>query len=149
MKRVRASNKFQRWLLIGADSVIKQYFAIKQDRLIEQREEELRYPWKPGDENVGGGKSSTTGASKQELTVEKLESDPLLNQYREVVDKVERALNGLDYTGRVIINTMYDCSDKASTGRYSDKEVAEMLDADIKTVVTTRKGFIAEVARLV
>lgn len=144
---MRASNKFQRWLLIGADSVIKQYFAIKQDRLIEQREEELRYPWKPNDENVGGGKSSTTGISKQEITVEKLESDPLLNQYREVVDKVERALNGLDYTERVIINTMYDCN-KADTGRYSDKDVAEMLDEDIKTVVTTRKVFIAEVAKL-
>lgn len=142
---MRASNKFQRWLLIGTEATIKQYFAIKQDSLIEQREEEIHYPWKPDDENVGGGKTSNKGASKQEITFEKIESDPLLKQYREVVDRVEKPLNELNNQEKMVIMTMYDCK-KADTGRYSDKQVADILNAPVKLVADVRKMFIRRVA---
>ena len=141
---MRASDKFQRWKLIGADSLIKQYFAIKQDRLIEQREEEIRYPWKPQDENVGGGKCSSRGASKQEITFTKLESDPMLKQYREIVEVVEGCLNRLDGQDKMII----DCKSNSSCGRYSDKEVAEVLHMPAKVVASVRKSFIREVAEV-
>lgn len=142
---MRASNKFQRWLLISAEATIKQYFAIKQDKLIEQREEEIRYPWNPDDENVGGGKGSSRGASKQEITFEKIESDPLLRQYREVVGKVEKPLNELDNKEKMVIVTMYDCK-KSDTGRYSDKQVADILNAPVESVADVRKMFIRKVA---
>lgn len=142
---MRASNKFQRWLLISAEATIKQYFAIKQDNLIEQREEEIRYPWNPDDENVGGGKGSSRGASKQEITFEKIESDPLLKQYREVVDRVEKPLNELDNQEKMVIVTMYDCK-KSDTGRYSDKRVADILNAPVESVADVRKMFIRKVA---
>lgn len=143
---MRALDKFQRWKLIGADSLIKQYFAIKQDRLIEQREEEIRYPWKPQDENVGGGKCSSRGDSKQEITFTKLESDPLLKQYREIVEVVEGCLNKLDGQDKMIIVSLYDCKGNSSCGRYSDKEVAEVLHMPAKVVASVRKSFIREVA---
>lgn len=142
---MRASNKFQRWLLISAEATIKQYFAIKQDKLIEKREEEIRYPWNPDDENVGGGKASSRGASKQEITFEKIESDPLLKQYREVVDRVEKPLNELDNQEKMVIVTMYDCK-KSDTGRYSDKRVADILNAPVESVANVRKMFVRKVA---
>lgn len=143
---MRASNKFQRWLLISAEATIKQYFAIKQDKLIEKREEEIRYPWNPDDENVGGGKASSRGASKQEITFEKIESDPLLKQYREVVNRVEKPLNELDSPEKMVIVTMYDCQGNSSTGRNSDKRVARILNAPVESVSNVRKMFIRKVA---
>lgn len=143
---MRASNKFQRWLLISAEATIKQYFAIKQDKLIEQREEEIRYPWNPDDENVGGGKGSSRGASKQEITFEKIESDPLLKQYREVVNRVEKPLSELDSQEKMVIVMMYDCQGNSSTGRNSDKRVAHLLNAPVESVSNVRKMFIRKVA---
>lgn len=146
---MRASDKFQRWLLIGADSLIKQYFAIRQDRLIERRLEEIRNPWKPTDENIGGGKGSNRRASKQEIMFEKIESDPLLKQYQEVINKVEEPLRELDGNELNIIVTLYDCQGNSSTGRNSDKKVATILNAPVKSVAGVRKKFIQKVAQAV
>lgn len=76
------------------------------DRYIAQRTEELRYPHREHDENVGGGKSSKISKPQEQMVIT-IEADKRLAMLEKEQRAIKKCLDNTDGDTRVIINELY------------------------------------------
>ncbi|HIW72645.1 MAG TPA: transcriptional regulator [Candidatus Levilactobacillus faecigallinarum] len=79
----------------------------KIDKYIERREEELRYPTTPDDENVGGGRATMTrneAPLRAIITIDEDRRIHALKRQREIVDD---CLDGVGHDTETIIGELY------------------------------------------
>lgn len=79
----------------------------KIDGYIERREEELRYPTAPQDENVGGGKAKNVRTENEFKTLVTIDEDRRLNALKRQRDIVSDALDGAGVDTETIIRELY------------------------------------------
>ena len=78
--------------LAELDEMLEEYQSV--DREIARREFEIRYPWRPTDANVGGGRSSMN-ADGQERLLEKIQEDPRIIYLHWLKDAGDAAVSKL------------------------------------------------------
>lgn len=77
------------------------------DDIIADRREELMTPWRPTDENIGGGKPSATSVSTTERTVVRIVDDPTLMHLAHLKHAVDHCLAHSDDDTVAIIKGYY------------------------------------------
>lgn len=78
----------------------------KMDNYISERKEELLYPTREEDENVGGGKGSKVSKPQEQMIVT-LEQDKRLKILENEKNAIEDCLDESDCDTRFIINELY------------------------------------------
>ncbi|WP_047999403.1 transcriptional regulator [Lactiplantibacillus herbarum] len=81
----------------------------KIDKYIEEREQELRYPVTPGDDNVGGGKAQYKYGTQTLDTLITIDEDRRINALKRQRDIIDDCLNGVGNDTEVIIKELYFC----------------------------------------
>lgn len=79
----------------------------KMDKYIEQREQELRYPMKPADDNVGGGKTSLEHDVGMLNTLITIDDDKRINALKRQRMIIDDCLDEAGKDTTVIINELY------------------------------------------
>lgn len=79
----------------------------KIDKYIEQREQELRYPMKPADDNVGGGKTSLEHDVGMLNTLITIDDDKRINALKRQRMIIDDCLDEAGNDTTVIINELY------------------------------------------
>ncbi|MFT8584975.1 transcriptional regulator [Liquorilactobacillus hordei] len=79
----------------------------KIDRHIEKREQELRYPIKPTDENIGGGRAQNKRAEPVETMVITIDEDEALNAFKRQRDVIDDCLGEVGSDTETIIKELY------------------------------------------
>lgn len=114
-----------------AEKELQMYYAIVNGQLIEQRKEELIYPIKESDENVGGGRSNGFN-SKTENTAIKLVSDDMLKEYRYIYDKVLNVLQFLDKEELMVVEAYYSLDGYIKHSKRTIRDVQNITNKDRK-----------------
>lgn len=79
----------------------------KIDRHIEKREMELRYPVKPTDENIGGGRAQNKRTEVVEHMVITIDEDEALNAFKHQRDVIDDCLDECGRDTETIITELY------------------------------------------
>lgn len=79
----------------------------KIDKYIEDREQELRYPVKPADDNVGGGKAQYKYGSQTLDILITIDDDRCINTLRGQQNVITDCLDDAGKDTEVIINELY------------------------------------------
>ncbi|MDN2452536.1 transcriptional regulator [Lactobacillus sp. UCMA15818] len=79
----------------------------KIDKHIEKREQELRYPIKPTDENIGGGRAQNKRAEPIETMVITIDEDEALNAFKRQRDVIDDCLGECGKDTETIIKELY------------------------------------------
>ncbi|KRL98035.1 MULTISPECIES: DUF722 domain-containing protein [Liquorilactobacillus] len=79
----------------------------KIDKYIEAREMELRYPVKPADENIGGGKAENKRPEVVERMIITIDEDRALNSLKKQRDVIDNCLEEAGEDTERIIQEMY------------------------------------------
>ncbi|MCP9358696.1 DUF722 domain-containing protein, partial [Liquorilactobacillus satsumensis] len=74
---------------------------------IEKREMELRYPVKPTDENIGGGRAENKRSEVVEHMVITIDEDEALNAFKHQRDVIDDCLEECGRDTEVIITELY------------------------------------------
>ena len=126
---------------------IKLYFKIKYKNLIEVRRQEIMYPYKETDENIGGGKSNKK-VSAVENAVVKIANDKVIKYYSSILEDINMVYNKFSYSDQDILKVIYLYGEDELHGRYSDKQTAEKTGMLLQEVKKLRTKFINEVAEV-
>ncbi|MFT8491572.1 transcriptional regulator [Oenococcus sicerae] len=79
----------------------------KIDKHIEKREMELRYPVKPTDENIGGGRAENKRSEVVEHMVITIDEDEALNAFKHQRDVIDDCLEECGRDTEIIITELY------------------------------------------
>lgn len=79
----------------------------KIDKYIEEREQELRYPTAPRDDNVGGGKAQYKYPETALNTLITIDDDRRINTLKRQREVIDDCLDGVGRDTEVIINELY------------------------------------------
>lgn len=79
----------------------------KLPKYISEREEELRYPVKPQDDNIGGGKALNKRNEKQEYMMITIDEDKRLNALKRKYRVITSCLDDAGSILEVILNELY------------------------------------------
>lgn len=131
--------------LIKAEQDARMFFKIMKDDLIHQRRNEIKYPMKEVDENVGGGKSNKT-SSACETAVINLCEDPKLLYYESIWSAVGELYQSLGYETQRILQTYYIYPGYNRHGRRSSNEVSEIMNKPKDQCEMIRKEFLEDIA---
>lgn len=131
--------------LIKAEQDARMFFKIMQYDLINQRRNEIKYPMREVDENVGGGKSNKT-SSACETAVINLCEDPKLLYYESIWSVVGELYQSLGYETQRILQTYYIYSGTYRHGRRPSSEVSEMVNKSKQQCEMIRKEFLEDIA---
>lgn len=108
------------------------------DRYIKEREEELRYPYRQAEENIGGGRSSFVSNPTERMAITISDDRRLANleRNRNIVDKVYRQS---DVVTKEVIDCMYfdsSCNtvQAAQEVNISDRHVRRLHSAFVEKV---------------
>lgn len=116
----------------------------KIDKYIERREEELRYPMTPDDENVGGGRASFSRNEAPLRTIITIDDDRRINALKRQRAIVDSCLDGVGHDTETIIAELY-------FRRHPRYTLTGLVDNDLVSVgkakaYELRNGFIKECA---
>ncbi|GIP67882.1 transcriptional regulator [Lactiplantibacillus pentosus] len=87
------------------EDILRDYSKI--DKYIEDREQELRYPVKPADDNVGGGKAQYKYGSQTLDILITIDDDRCINTLRRQQNVITDCLDDAGKDTEVIINELY------------------------------------------
>jgi len=76
------------------------------EKYIHEREEELKYPTRDPDENVGGGKGGKISKPQEQMVIT-LDEDRRLNRLKQQRNVIDDCLDNADPDTRTIIYEMY------------------------------------------
>ncbi len=79
----------------------------KIDKYIEKREQELRYPTIPRDDNVGGGRAQYKYPETTLNTIITIDDDRRINALKHQREVIDDCLDGVGRDTEVIINELY------------------------------------------
>ncbi|ARW13410.1 hypothetical protein C7M33_00001 [Lactiplantibacillus plantarum] len=79
----------------------------KIDKYIEEREQELRYPTAPRDDNVGGGKAQYKYPETTLNTIITIDDDRRINALKHQREVIDDCLDGVGRDTEVIIKELY------------------------------------------
>lgn len=79
----------------------------KIDKYIEKREQELRYPTVPRDDNVGGGKAQYKYPETTLNTIITIDDDRRINALKHQREVIDNCLDGVGHDTEVIVNELY------------------------------------------
>ena len=79
----------------------------KIDKYIEQREQELRYPVTPIDENVGGGRAQNGFNDSTERLIITLDEDKRINALKKQRQVIDDCLDEVGEDTEIIIDELY------------------------------------------
>lgn len=117
----------------------------KIDRHIEKREQELRYPVKPTDENIGGGRAQNKRAEPVETMIITIDEDEALNAFKRQRDVIDDCLGEAGSDTETIIKELY-------FKRYPQFTLNGLVENNLLTVgkqqaYNLRNSFINDVAK--
>ncbi|VDG31395.1 hypothetical protein [Lactobacillus plantarum subsp. plantarum] [Lactiplantibacillus mudanjiangensis] len=79
----------------------------KIDKYIEEREQELRYPSMPGDDNVGGGKAQYKYGNQTLDTLITIDEDRRINALKRQRAVIDDCLDDVGEDTEIIVNELY------------------------------------------
>lgn len=79
----------------------------KIDKYIEEREQELRYPSTPGDDNVGGGKAQYKYGNQTLDTLITIDEDRRINALKRQRAVIDDCLDDVGEDTEIIVNELY------------------------------------------
>lgn len=129
---MKRSDTLKRGTFKHIEDILRDYPRI--DSYLKQREEELLYPTKEQDDNIGGGKSSEIGKPTEQKGIT-LAEDMRLRELRKQKDAIERTLNKADFLTCRVIESYYMCkqpktwesvSFEVSSGQISSRTLRRM-----------------------
>lgn len=113
----------------AAEKTLQMYFMIINGDLISKRKEELLTSAKEQDDNIGGSHVHSN-QSLTELTAIKLAEDKTINEYQNIVDKVQNVLQWLYPAELEVIEAYYSVEKKSRHLRRTTIEVQNMTHKD-------------------
>lgn len=119
----------------------------KIDKYIEEREQELRYPVTPGDDNVGGGKAQYKYGTQTLDTLITIDEDRRINALKRQRDVIDDCLDQAGKDTEVIINELYFRKhqqymiDGLITGRLINVSRRKAFDLKRSFIESCAKGF--------
>lgn len=122
----------------AAEKTLQMYFMIINGDLISKRKEELLTSAKEQDDNIGGSHVHSN-QSLTELTAIKLAEDKTINEYQNIVDKVQNVLQWLYPEELTVIELYYSFDNYSKRYMRSHEEVSTLLSKDITYCKNIRK----------
>nr|WP_247652415.1 transcriptional regulator [Lactiplantibacillus pentosus] len=117
----------------------------KIDKYIEKREQELRYPTVPRDDNVGGGKAQYKYGSQTLDTLITIDEDRRINALKRQRNVIDDCLDDAGKDTGVIINELYFCKRPQYT--IDGLITSHLINVSRRNAFRLKNSFIKECAK--
>ncbi|WP_455428856.1 transcriptional regulator [Lactiplantibacillus pentosus] len=117
----------------------------KIDKYIEKREQELRYPTVPRDDNVGGGKAQYKYPETTLNTIITIDDDRRINALKHQREVIDDCLDDVGHDTEVIITELYFCKRPQYT--IDGLITSHLINVSRRNAFRLKNSFIKECAK--